>query len=206
MVNIVLATNNPHKRTKLCWIVKPFFNIITAPREEIDVVESGNSFKQNAELKAFEVAKRLNNYAIATDGGVLIPALGKNWNALLTRRFTGNKNTSDIDRMETLLALMQKKKGEERKVIWKEALAIASPSGILFSTEVTGDTGILQNTYNPKQYRKGIWLCTLTRYPQFDNKNFFELNESELKYSERSWWKLRKRTHVFLGKQDFWRK
>ncbi len=61
-----------------------------------------------------------------------------------------------------------------------------------------GDTGVLQETYDSKQYKEGIWLCTLTSYPQFGGKNFFDLNEKEKKYGEISWWRLRDKTREFL--------
>ena len=162
--------------------------------------ETGNSFEENSQIKACVVAKREHAYAIATDGGVLIPSLGNNWNALLTRRFAGKENINDFDRINALLEMMKNKKGQERMVTWKEAITIASPEGIIFSTEVGGDTGLLQETYNPEQYKQGIWLCTLWSYPQFEGRNFFELNQKEKEYGEISWWRLRDKTRDFLSR------
>ncbi len=201
---IILATNNLHKKEKLKWIIEGFFSEVQILQSSIDVEENGDSFEKNAQIKALAVAKRKNSYAIATDGGVLIPSLGKNWNALLTRRFAGKEDITDFDRMDAFLGIMKDKKGQDRTITWKESIAIASPEKIIFSVEVGGDTGVLQKTYDPKQYREGIWLCTLTSYPQFGGRNFFDLNEEEKKYGEISWWKLRDKTREFLT--DYFKK
>ena len=196
---IILGTKNPHKKKKLKWIIDGFFSEIQELKGNIKVEENGESFEINAQIKAAFIAKKENSYAIATDGGVLIPSLGKNWNALLTRRFVGKDNVDDIDRINALLEIMKDKKGEERLITWKESIAIASPEKIIFSVEVDGDTGILQKTYDVKQYKEGIWLCTLWSYPQFGGRNFFDLNKEEKKYGEISWWKLKDKTRKFLS-------
>lgn len=195
---IVLGTKNPHKQDMLKWIVADIFSEVVGMQSSIDVNESGTTFEENARLKAAAIARKENTYAIATDGGVLIPSLGNNWNALLTRRFIGRKDVDDFDRIEALLEIMKDKEGEDRTIVWKEALAIANPHGVIFSVEVEGDTGVLQKTYNPKQYKEGIWVCTLWSYPQFAGKNFFDLTEEEKKYGEISWWKLREKTREYL--------
>lgn len=197
-LKIMLGTNNPHKREKLKWIVEDFFAEIKEMRKNIEIEEVGKTFEENARLKALGIAKAENSYAIATDGGVLIPALGSNWNELLTKRFAGLENAGDFDRMDMLLDLMRGKTGKDRMIVWKEAIAIAAPGGIIFSCEVEGDRGILQESYDPMQYKKGIWLCTLTSYPQFGGRNFFELDEEEKKYGEISWWKLKEKVGEFL--------
>jgi len=196
---IVLGTKNPHKKEKLRWIIEGYFSDMQDMAGEMNVEEDGDTFEANARIKAITVAKKNNSYAIATDGGVIIPSLGKNWNELLTRRFVGREDLTDFDRMECLLELMKNEKGKKRIIAWKESIAIASPDGVVFSVEVDGDTGILQESYDPKQYKEGIWLCTLWAYPQFGGRNFFELNEEEKKYGEISWWRLREKTREFLS-------
>lgn len=201
---IILGTNNPHKKEKLKWIVDGFFPEIKGLQKSIDIEEDGKTFEENARKKALAVARSENSYAVASDGGVLIPALGKDWNELLTKRFAGQGNVSDFDRMDALLDTMKGKAGKDRTIIWKEAIAIASPKEVVFSLEVDGDTGMLQESYDSKQYKEGIWLCTITSYPQFGGKNFFDLNEEEKKYGEVSWWKLKEKTGEFLA--DYFKK
>jgi XTP/dITP diphosphohydrolase len=77
MNKIILATNNPHKKDKLSWIVDGYFSPMEMP-EKIDVDENGDTFEDNAKIKAREIAKKFGEYAIASDGGALIPALATN--------------------------------------------------------------------------------------------------------------------------------
>ncbi len=202
MKTILLATNNAHKKEKLTWIVGQFFDEILDMPERVEVDENGESFEENAQIKAAAVSKKFNSYSIATDGGALIPALGSAWNGLLTRRFLGKekKDVSDWDRIEGLLELMKDKNGDDRRILWREAIAISDPKGkIIFSSEVDGDSGLIQESYKKEQYRDGIWLCTLWSYPQFGGRNFFELNDEETKEGEISWWKLKEDAENFLS-------
>jgi len=198
---IVLATTNPHKIKKLSWIVKPYFSNVVPQDQTIDIEETGNSFEENAIIKAVAISKRYHCHAIASDGGVLIPALGKDWNGVLTKRFIGREDVTDFDRIEALLEIMKGKEGEDRTIIWNEAIAIAKDGRLIFSAEVEGDRGMLQKTYNPEQYQPGIWQCTLTCYPQFGGKNFFELSEEERRYGEISWYHLKEMVDWFVDKK-----
>jgi XTP/dITP diphosphohydrolase len=188
---IILGTSNPHKAEKLKWIFNSYFSDIIQQDKNIDIEENGATFKENAEIKAIAISKLYGSYSGATDGGVLIPALGDNWNAVLTKRFIGREDVTDFDRMDALLKLMKGRMGDDRAITWNEAIAFAYNGELLFSHQVEGDRGLLQTSYNPDQYKPGIWQCTLTCYPQFDGRNFFELNEEELKYSEISWFRLK---------------
>lgn len=195
---IILATNNPHKKKMLTWVVEDSFDNVIEQDASVEIDETEDSFEGNAQLKAIALSKMHHSYAVATDGGILIPSLGQHWNGLLTRRFLGKDNVTDWDRIEGLLALMKDKKGEERDMFWHEAIALAYDGKLLFSKEVEGDHSRVQGTYNKNQYQPGIWLCTLTYYPQFDNKNFFELTDKEREYAEVSWHRLREATQAYL--------
>lgn len=190
-MKIVLATSNKNKIEKLTSIVGKYFSEALPQDEKIDVIEDGSTFKENAEKKAIAVSKLYDSYAIATDGGVLIPSLGNKWNGLFTKRFIGREDASDFDRMDALLEMMKDKKGDERDIVWNEAIAIAKSGKLVFSAQVEGDRGRVQETYDRRQYKEGIWQCTVTCYPQFNNKNFFELNDEERKYGEISWYRLK---------------
>lgn len=204
MKKMIVATDNVYKKAKLRWLLADFPYLLVELSETIEIEESGKTFEENARIKAQAVALYFHSYAIASDGGALIPALGAKWDALLTRRFLGKKDVTDFDRIEGLLSLMENIQGDGRKLVWHEAIAIADPLGkIVFSTEVEGDTGLIQTSYKKDQYRKGIWLCTLWSYPQFGGRNFFELDENEAKEGELSWWRLKEKVSRFFQKADF---
>lgn len=160
--SILLATNNPHKVEKLSWIVGGYFSVIETPKAagvSIKVEENGKTFETNAINKAVEYSKRYHGYVIATDGGVSIPALGEEWDSLRTKRFAG-EGISDTDRIRALLDIMKEKKGEEREMNWREAIAVAKSGKLLFSTEVEGVKGVLQETFDPAKYKQGSHAST----------------------------------------------
>ncbi len=163
---------------------------------DIKIEETGETFEENAVIKAIEYSKHYNGFVIATDGGIIIPALGTVWNSLQTRRFAGKKAT-DFERIKKLLELMKGKSGDKRKASWNEAIAIARKGRLLFSKQVEGIEGILQNDFDEKKYKEGIWLCSIWFFPQF-GKNFFDLSKDEVDEVEISWRKLRNLTREFL--------
>ncbi len=204
MDEILLATENPHKIRKLSHIVRGYFQPVRLQDTSLsrDIEEHGGTFEEIATKKAVTFSKRFGGYAIATDGGIDIPALGKGWNRLLTRRFVGRPDATDFDRLDTILELMQDKRGTDRRMVWREAAAIARNGKRLFSLEVEGSQGVMQKSYDPKKYRAGIWLCSLWYYPQF-KKNFFDLSDAELAKGEVSWARLEKVIRKFLSHPTF---
>jgi len=190
---ILLATDNPHKQEKLKWIVDGFFNQIDLPKKPLKIKEAGGTFEQIAKKKALWYGKNYDGFAIATDGGMEIPALGNSWNALLTKRF---KKGSDFDRMNALLRLMEGK--EDRRMQWKEAVAIAYSGRIVFSTTVEGAKGLLQTTYDRSKYKKGIWLCSLWYFPTY-KKNYFDLRPRQVDFAEVSWLRIRRKVLDFFS-------
>ena len=110
---ILIATNNKHKREKLRWIVKGFFNQIEFPENlptKIRIEESGSTFSQNASLKAVAYSKIYDGLTIATDGGIDIPSLGKSWDSLKTRRFVGEEKASDFARIKKTFRTNERQK------------------------------------------------------------------------------------------------
>lgn len=196
---ILLATTNPHKVQKLSRIVRGYFEPVKLTDTSIssELQEEGENFESIATEKAVVFSKRYDGYAVATDGGIDIPALGDGWNKLFTQRFINRGDATDFDRLDAIIKLMKDKRGSDRKMIWREAAAIAYKGKLLFSLEVDGSEGVMQESYDPKKYRPGIWLCSLWYYPQF-GKNFFDLSSAELAKGEISWARLENAIRKFL--------
>lgn len=193
---VILATNNPHKKEKLAWILDGTpFEIDNVDLHELDSIdEKGSTLLEIAENKALQLSTKYSSHLIiSTDGGMKIPKL-KEWDETKTKRFAG-ANISDFQRMDRLLE--KAKKLSDRRMFWQEAVAIVKSGKVLFSFQTIGAEGLLQQSYIEKQYQQGIWLCSLWYFPQF-NKNFFELNNEEREYAEISWIKLRNETRKFL--------
>jgi inosine/xanthosine triphosphate pyrophosphatase family protein len=204
MPQILIASQNPHKIEKLTSIVSPYFEQIqTLKSLQIadNFAEEGSGFEQIASNKAKYFSLQYPEFVIATDGGMIIPAL-ENWNPLYTRRFLNSLDKSDkndFSRMDELLEKTKDLKGASRSMYWKEAVAIAKNGEILFSLEIEGNHGFLQTEYDKTKYKPGIWLCSLWSHPQFESKNFFDLTKEELKESEISWDKIKAGVEGFLG-------
>ena len=190
--NIIIGSKNPHKQQKLSAIVEEFYNPIIL-EDLIEVEETGESFLQIAENKALELSNKYSEPVIATDGGAAIPALN-DWNSLKTKRF---HDGDDFSRIKKLLEMMKGK--DARTVLWFEALAVARQGKLLFSTQVQAMDGVIDEEFNPKNYKPGIWLCSITSYPEFGGRNYFDLNEAERLATEDNWSKLEKKFREFMA-------
>lgn len=202
MNSILIGTKNPHKIKKMREMTDSYFGKIDYLAEfegQIkEAEEKGETFEEIAINKAKAYSRQYKGYVIAGDGGLDVPSLSKNWNALLTKRFIGKDNASDFERLDAFLELMKNKKGDERKSYWHEAIAIAKDGKKIFSAEEVSVPTIIQEAYDPKKYRPGIWLCSLFYYPQY-GKNFFDLTQEELEEDgEDTWWELGERVEEFL--------
>lgn len=192
MAKILIGSQNPYKQGKMSEIVSRSFVPYVAKEYPV-FEETGRTFEEIAGNKALAYAKWAGCLAISTDGGAVIPSLSsKEWKPLETRRF----GETDMDRLTKLLDLMRDK--SDRTVQWIEAIAIASPERVLFSTTVRAMDGTIDRELNPEFYRDGIWLCSITSFPQFGGRNFFELTSEEQKLTEDSWAELGKKVMEFL--------
>jgi non-canonical purine NTP pyrophosphatase (RdgB/HAM1 family) len=182
--SIIIGSKNPHKQQKLSAIVEKFYNpIIKEDLSEFE--ETGATFLEIAQNKALMLSKNYSEPVIATDGGAAIPALN-DWNPLTTKRF---HDGDDFSRIKKLLKMMKGK--ENRTVLWFEALAVARQGKLLFSTQVQAMDGVIDEKFNPKNYKSGIWLCSITSYPQFGGRNYFDLTKGEKLATEDNWSKLK---------------
>ena len=158
--------------------------------------EIGSTFEENARLKAVQGSSAFGGLAIASDGGLGIPALGSGWERLLTARFAGEDATDEV-RARRLLALAAGKTGEERRVSWTEAIALAEKGQLLASWEESGTEGYLTESYDPASAIPGFWVYSLWRVPRF-NKRYVELTPEELAQVDVTWRRLKERVQGFF--------
>lgn len=188
---ILLGSTNPAKIDRLRDCLDGWaFDLITVnelpPHEPPE--ETGSTHLEIAEAKAVDWARISGGLAIASDGGIDIPALGPNWDSLLTRRAAG-EDATDEDRVQHLLALMEHLTTDaEREATWREALAIVAPSGIVQTWEVQGPTGIIQREPSTKRI-EGFWLAGLWYIPAL-GKTYTELSIEELRPARDPWLRL----------------
>jgi inosine/xanthosine triphosphate pyrophosphatase family protein len=164
-MTILLATNNPAKQDALRDVLRGLSFTIVTPAEidlrELSVDEDRPTHQGNAEVKAAAHARAAGILSIASDGGLEIPALGQLWDGLRTRRFAG---PGDDDRIAALLGMLEGLQGEARAARLHEAVAVASPRGLIASVERAGPWGRLGEKPDHRA-SPGFWIPALYLYP-----------------------------------------
>ncbi len=128
---LLLATNNPGKVKEYCALLSGInFELVTLKQVGIiSVVEEiGNSYEENARLKAITMASQSHLTTLADDSGLEVDALGGE-PGVMSARYAG-ENTSDTDRVNFLLARMTGVPWEKRTAIFRCVIAIATPTGV----------------------------------------------------------------------------
>lgn len=127
MKTVVIATNNQNK-------VREFKSMFDNPNIEFktlkeigyfkDIVEDGNTFKENAYIKAMTVAKELNVIAMSDDSGLCVDALNGE-PGIYSARYAGTHNDEDNNEL-----LLKNLKGiENRNAHYVCAICLAYPDG-----------------------------------------------------------------------------
>lgn len=131
-MKLVLATTNFHKIREIRSILKPLYHfdyltLCDFPNYQI-VEETGQTFEENAFLKATHAAAALKQWALADDSGLVIPALN-NEPGIYSARYAGKEATDKENRIK-LLRELEKLEESERTGYYVCCLALASPEGI----------------------------------------------------------------------------
>jgi inosine/xanthosine triphosphate pyrophosphatase family protein len=195
MSNIIIATKNPHKQKKLIEVVQDYFTPLLLDERIPEPVEDGKDFLEIAEKKAIHYSLATKSLAISSDAGAVIPSVPE-WDPLHTKRFAD----TDEQRIDKLLALMEG--NTDRTIRWFEAMAIAKDGKIQFSALVEARRGKIATNFDKSRYQDGMWMSSITEFPQFANKNFFELTPEERAKTENSWAKLKAKFAKFMETSD----
>ncbi len=128
MYRFVLASNNKHKAEEIKAILGGEFEVITqreAGAGDIEVVEDGKTFEENAALKAVAIMNALNAPTIADDSGLCVDYLG-GAPGVYTARYAG-ENASDDENIDKLLAELNGVAPERRTAEFVCVIAVAFP-------------------------------------------------------------------------------
>ncbi len=199
---LLLATTNPHKLDRLRWLLEGLPIEIVEP-SQLSVPpsaippEHGKSHEAIARSKAVEWSRIASLPAIASDGGLHIPALGDSWSSLTTGRFAGEE-ASNREKARDLLEMMAPFKGEARLATWVEALAVASEGRCLASWEVTGAEGALVDEVPSDVPDTGFWVFPIWHIPRF-GKTYDRLDGEEMAQVDDHWAQLRDHVRSFFN-------
>ena len=209
-IRILLATGNPAKQVALRGLLEGLpLELVTPGELGLTSVpdEEGDTHQAIARQKASAWSRAASMLVIASDGGLIIPALGANWESRFTHRFAGAA-ASDQDRLRSLLELMRPYQGAEREASWIEAVAIADRGQSLTSWELTGATGMIADGPGEGMGEgpgedpvvEGFWVFSVWRFPKF-GKFYSQLTEAERESLNDHWAQLRAQVQNYFRKE-----
>lgn len=130
MIDIVLASKNKHKAEEIKAILGENYNILTqteAGAGDIDVMEDGATFEENAVKKAKSIMWATGRITIADDSGLEVAALDGR-PGIYTARFAG-ENATDEENIDKLLEEMKYIPMYKRNAKFVCCIAAAIPNG-----------------------------------------------------------------------------
>ena len=127
-MKLIIASNNAHKLTEIKAILGGCFEEILSLREagiEHETVEDGETFLENAEKKAREIAELSGCCALADDSGLCVDALG-GAPGVYSARFSG---VHGDDKANNRLLLEKLRDTADRSARFVCAMVLVRPDG-----------------------------------------------------------------------------
>ena len=172
---VIIASNNIHKLTEIKQILKNFPFDVKSLNEagiNIEVVEDGKTFEENAYKKASEIMKVTNEAVIADDSGLEVFALN-GAPGVFSARFAGehgNYKKNNLKLLESLKEIPYDKRGAR----FVTTIVYLTPDGdkIIAHGHINGIIGFEEKGNN------GFGYDPLFIVPEL-NKTFSELEPEE---------------------------
>lgn len=173
---LVLATGNKHKGREISEILQEGMVIdIKMLSDYPDLLlppESGNTYQENATIKALYAAKATGHWALGDDSGLEVSALN-GAPGLYSARFAGEKATNQDNRKKLLNEMHSIPEGK-RQARFICCMAIVNPQG-----ETKHITGICEGEITDSESGKsGFGYDPIFYYPPL-KKTFAELSSEE---------------------------
>lgn len=139
MTKLLIATNNPGKAHEYEALLQDLPGVeVTFPAREglaLEVPETGETFAENARLKALAFADASGLPTLADDSGLEVDAL-HGAPGVCSARYSG-PGASDADRYRKLLAELADVPSSKRSARFRCVVALALPEGDIYTTEGT---------------------------------------------------------------------
>ncbi|MBI5379224.1 MAG: XTP/dITP diphosphatase [Nitrospirae bacterium] len=129
-MELVLATNNPHKVREIREVLADLPIKVLTPadlRLAVEVKEDGATYAENAAKKARAVAALTGRPALADDSGLEVEALGGE-PGVRSARYTG-EDASGADHIRKLLEALSGVPFDRRRAVFRCVLVLAWPDG-----------------------------------------------------------------------------
>ena len=172
-MDIIVATNNQGKVKEIKQILAPH-NVMSQSEAGInlEVEETGETFADNAFLKARSLKQYTNAAIIADDSGLMVDYLNGE-PGVYSARYAGD-NTTPEQGMEKLLKNLDGVPFEDRTARFVSVVALIMPDGTEYSFEGTCDGYIT----NIRKGDNGFGYDPIFYYPPLE-KTFAEMNDEE---------------------------
>lgn len=139
MKELILATTNQGKLKEIKAMLKGIDIDVLSMKDildqEIDIEETGTSFKENALIKASTIAKIVNKPVLADDSGLEVDALDKQ-PGIYSARFLGHDTSYEIKNQYIIDAV--KDKDKSARFVCAMALVIPGCEPILIEETMEG--------------------------------------------------------------------
>ncbi len=141
----VIATGNKHKLEEIGVILKDFQLEVLSMKDVgldgLEIIEDGNTFEENALIKAKTVMEKTGKLALADDSGLEVDILN-NQPGIYSARFAG-EHATDKENNDKLLKLLKDIPSEKRKARFVCAMAAVFPNGdiVVLRGECSGVIG-----------------------------------------------------------------
>lgn len=122
MLTLIVATGNPGKLLEMQAYLGSVDCQLALKPTDLEIEEVGSTFMENACLKASQVAKALNQWAIADDSGLAVDALNG-----APGLYSARYGRTDTERIQHLLTELGDEPNRQAQFIC--AVAIAAPDG-----------------------------------------------------------------------------
>ena len=175
---IIFATGNKNKIREIHEILGDLGWEILSMKEagiDLDIVEDGTTFEENALIKAKAVAAQCNDIVLADDSGLEIDYLNKE-PGVYSARYMGHDTSYDI-KNASLIKRLEGVEGQDRSGRFVCAIAVCFPDGReivkrgtmegLISKEIVGDNGF---GYDPIVYLPEYGKTSAQLDPEEKNK------------------------------------
>jgi len=127
---IVLGTNNAKKCIELRRLLEPLgLELLTLAEVDhpLEVEETGQTFLENARLKATVQAVHLSQWTIGEDSGLCVPYL-QGAPGIYSARYSGPQATDELNNAK-LLSDMRAAVAEQRRAYYVSTIALSNPQG-----------------------------------------------------------------------------
>lgn len=141
-MKLAIATNNAHKLQEIRAILGDSFDELLSLGDldiDIDIEETGTTFKENAILKAETICKLCSIPSLADDTGLMVDALGGAPGAY-SARYAGIEHN---DKNNRALLLKNLQNVENRNAHFETVIAIRFPNGDILTSSGRVDGYIL---------------------------------------------------------------